>query len=185
MDTHYEQLDSIPLAVDCIIFGFNENQLELLLIHRGFEPQKGRWSLMGGFVKKDEDLDDAASRVLEQLTGLNDIYMEQVSTFGKVSRDPGGRVVSVTYYALIRKDHYDHELVKKHRAKWFPLNSLPEMIFDHEEMAKKALEKLREKVRTRPIGFNLIPQKFTLPMLQSLYEAILEETLDKRNFRKN
>jgi ADP-ribose pyrophosphatase YjhB (NUDIX family) len=181
---HYENLDLIPLAVDCIIFGFNENQLELLLIHRGFEPQKGSWSLMGGFVQNEEDLDSAASRILKRLTGLDDIYMEQVATFGKVSRDPGGRVVSVAYYALIRKDYYDEGLVGEYNAQWFPLTDLPHLIFDHQEMAKKALGKLRQRIRTGPIGFNLIPEKFTLPILQSLYEAILGGPLDKRNFRK-
>ena len=183
-EQNYGNLKPILLAVDCIIFGFNENQLELLLIHRGLKPKKGKWSLMGGFVEEEEDIDEAASRVLKQLTGLNDIYMEQVSTFGKVHRDPGGRVVSVAYYALIHKEFYDLELIKKHHAQWFPLNNLPELIFDHKEMAKQALQKLRRKVKTEPIGFNLLPEKFTLPMLQALYEAILGEKLDKRNFRK-
>lgn len=180
----YEHLDSIPVAVDCIIFGFNENKLELLLIHRGFEPEKDKWSLMGGFVKKDEDLDHAASRVLKTLTGLENIFMEQVNTYGKVNRDPGGRVMSVTYFALIRKDQYDESLVEKHHAKWFPLDSLPPMIFDHKEMASGAINRLRQKVKTETIGFNLLPEKFTLPQLQALYETILGESIDKRNFRK-
>ncbi|MFY0624886.1 MAG: NUDIX hydrolase [Reichenbachiella sp.] len=180
----YEHLDSIPVAVDCIIFGFNENKLELLLIHRGFEPEKDKWSLMGGFVKEDEDLDRAASRVLKALTGLENIFMEQVKTYGKVNRDPGGRVMSVTYYALIRKDQYDENLVEKHHAKWFPLDSLPSMIFDHKEMASGAINRLRQKVKTETIGFNLLPEKFTLPQLQALYETILGESIDKRNFRK-
>lgn len=180
----YENLELMPLAVDCIIFGFNDNNLELLLIHRGFEPEKDKWSLMGGFVGVDENLDDAASRVLTNLTGLEGLYMEQVNTFGKVDRDPGGRVISVAYYALIRKDQYDEELVKKHNAKWFPLTELPDMIFDHKEMAEAAMVRLRRKVKTESIGFNLLPEKFTLPQLQALYETILGETLDKRNFRK-
>ena len=180
----YENLELMPLAVDCIIFGFNDNNLELLLIHRGFEPEKDKWSLMGGFVGKEENLDDAASRVLTTLTGLEGIYMEQVNTFGKVNRDPGGRVVSVAYYALIRKDQYDETLVEKHNAQWFPLSELPEMVFDHKEMAEAALTRLRRKVKTEATGFNLLPEKFTLPQLQALYEAILDEKLDKRNFRK-
>ena len=180
----YENLDLMPVAVDCIIFGFNENALELLLIHRGFEPERGKWSLMGGFVEDDEDVDAAASRVLGELTGLEDIYMDQVSAFGKANRDPGGRVVSIVYYALIRKDHYDQALVDKHNAQWFPLDNLPEMIFDHHEMTQKALSTLQRKLKTEPVGFNLLPEKFTLPQFQTLYEAILGESLDKRNFRK-
>ncbi|MEM6633117.1 MAG: NUDIX domain-containing protein [Bacteroidota bacterium] len=180
----YNSISCIPVAVDCIIFGFHDNQLELLLIHRGFEPEKGKWSLMGGFVQEEEDLDVAASRVLQQLTGLDDIYMEQVNTFGKVTRDPGGRVISVAYYALIRKATYNKRLVEHNNAQWFSLYDLPEMIFDHLEMVEKAIEKLRQKVKTEPIGFNLLPPKFTLPQLQALYEAILNEPIDKRNFRK-
>ncbi|MGL1886457.1 MAG: NUDIX hydrolase [Reichenbachiella sp.] len=180
----YEDLESIPVAVDCIIYGFNENNLELLLIHRGFEPEKDKWSVMGGFVNKDEDIDAAASRVLKTLTGLENIFMEQVNTFGKVNRDPGGRVISVSYYALIRNDQYDEKLVKKHKAKWFPLNDLPSMIFDHKDMAQMAIKRLQRKVKSEAIGFNLLPEKFTLPQLQTLYEAILGEEIDKRNFRK-
>ena len=180
----YENIDAIPVAVDCIIFGFHDNNLELLLIHRRIEPEKDKWSLMGGFVNKEEDLDVAAARVLKDLTGLTDLYMEQVSAFGKVGRDPGGRVISITYYALIRKDQYDEALVEQHNASWFPLGELPEMIFDHKDMTEAALAKLRRKVKTEPIGFNLLPEKFTLPQLQALYEAILAEPLDKRNFRK-
>ena len=180
----YDNLNLMPLAVDCIIFGFDGEALELLLIHRGFEPERGKWSLMGGFVELAEGLDEAASRILCKLTGLEDIYMEQVSAFGKVDRDPGGRVVSIVYYALIRKDHYNKELVEKHNAQWFPLNNLPAMIFDHKEMAQAALKTLQQKVKIEPIGFNLLPEKFTLPQIQSLYEAILNEPLDKRNFRK-
>ncbi len=181
---HYRDLDLIPLAVDCIIFGFNNNALELLLVHRNIEPKKGKWSLMGGFIKKEEGLHDAAHRILFQLTGLNNIYMEQVETFGDVDRDPGGRVVSVAYYALILKEEYNEKLVEEYNASWFSLNELPEMIFDHKTMVEKALKRLQQKIKTGPIGFNLLPEKFTLPQLQSLYEVILGETLDKRNFRK-
>jgi ADP-ribose pyrophosphatase YjhB (NUDIX family) len=184
-DTHsLQNLEFHPIAVDCIVFGFNDNNLELLLIHRGFEPEKKKWSLMGGFLGMDEDLDGAAARVLKDLTGLEDLYMEQVNTFGKVKRDPGARVLSVAYYALIPKDQYDEELIKRHNAKWFPLNKFPDLIFDHKKMVNYALIRLRRKVKTEAIGFNLLPEKFTLTQLQALYETILGEALDKRNFRK-
>ncbi|GAA4293875.1 NUDIX hydrolase [Aestuariibaculum suncheonense] len=184
MNKTSEQKQQIKLAVDCIIFGFNNNRLELLLIHRGFEPEKGKWSLIGGFVGNDEDLDDAANRVLYDLSGLENIYMEQVRTFGKADRDSSGRVVSTTYSAMILKSEYNEERVGKYDAKWFPLDELPELIFDHDEMVGSAVRRLRRRVRNFPIAFNLLPAKFTLPQLQMLYEGILSETLDKRNFRR-
>nr|WP_255802837.1 NUDIX domain-containing protein [Aestuariibaculum lutulentum] len=179
-----EQKQQIKLAVDCIIFGFNNNRLELLLVHRGFEPEKGKWSLIGGFVGNDEDIDDAANRVLYDLSGLENIYMEQVRTFGKADRDPSGRVVSTTYSAMILKSEYNEERVGKYDAKWFPIEELPELIFDHSEMVGSAIRRLRRRVRNFPIAFNLLPAKFTLPQLQMLYEGILSEQLDKRNFRR-
>lgn len=180
----YIYVDPIPVAVDCIIFGFNENKLELLLIHRGFEPERGKWSLMGGFVRKDEDLNAAASRVLKELTGLENIYMEQLRTFGQVNRDSAERVISVAYFALIRKESYNKKQVEAHNAQWFPMNEIPEMIFDHQQMVNFAMSTLKTKVQNQPIGFNLLSPKFTLVQLQALYEAIFEEKLDKRNFRK-
>lgn len=172
------------VSVDCIIFGFHEGKISLLLLKRNFEPAKGEWSLMGGFVQEDESIDDAARRVLADLTGLTDIYMDQVEAFGSLDRDPGERVISVAYYALINIDDYDRELVKKHNAYWVNLDELPNMIFDHDDMVALALKKLRQKASTRPIGFKLLPEEFTLTTLQNLYEAILGEPLDKRNFRK-
>lgn len=172
------------VSVDCIIFGFHEGKISLLLLKRNFEPAKGEWSLMGGFVQEDESIDDAARRVLADLTGLTDIYMEQVEAFGSLGRDPGERVISVAYYALINIDDYDRELVKKHNAFWVSLDELPEMVFDHDDMVAMALKKLRQKASTRPIGFKLLPEEFTLTTLQNLYEAIYGESLDKRNFRK-
>ena len=138
---------------------------------------------MDGFVDKNEDLDTAASRILEELTGLENVYMEQVQTFGSVNRDPEERVISVVYFALIRSD-YDPESIKIHNAKWHRLNEIPKLVFDHNEMVESALLQLRRKVKIQPIGFNLLPEKFTLPQLQNMYEAILDEELDKRNFRK-
>lgn len=172
------------VSVDCIIFGFHEGKISLLLLKRNFEPAKGEWSLMGGFVQEDESIDDAARRVLADLTGLTDIYMEQVEAFGSLGRDPGERVISVAYYALINIDDYDRELVRKHNAFWVSLDELPEMVFDHDDMVAMALKKLRQKASTRPIGFKLLPEEFTLTTLQNLYEAIYGESLDKRNFRK-
>ncbi len=180
----YKSHDRLLLAVDCIIFGFDGKQMKALLIKRGFEPEKGKWSLMGGFVGKNENVDEAAARVLKQLTGLTDIYMEQLFCFGDTERDSAGRVVSVSYFALINIAEYNEQLTNDHEARWFPLDKIPPLIFDHREMVQKAKERLREKVANHPIGFELLPVKFTLPQLQSLYEGIYEEQLDKRNFTR-
>lgn len=182
--TEYKLHDRILLAVDCIVFGFDGKSLKALLIKRGFEPQSGNWSLMGGFVKKDEAVEAAAFRVLNVLTGLTDIYLEQLHSFGGVSRDPGGRVVSIAYFALIKIDDYSSGLLNEHNAKWFDIKRTPPMIFDHKKMIHMAKEHLRQKVANHPIGFELLPNKFTLPQLQNLYEAVYETTFDKRNFSR-
>ncbi len=182
--TEYKVHDKMLIAVDCIIFGFDGKALKALLVKRGFEPQSGNWSLMGGFVKTDESIDAAAFRILEALTGLNDVYLEQLSSFGDVSRDPGGRVVSIAYYALIKIDDHSAELLHEHNAKWFDIRRIPKAIFDHRKMILMAKEQLRQKVANHPIGFELLPEKFTLPQLQNLYEAIYETTFDKRNFSR-
>ena len=139
---------------------------------------------MGGFVQADENTDDAAKRILNELTGLNNVYMEQVGAFGNVNRDPGERVISIAYYALINADKYDRELVQRHNAHWVNINKLPPLIFDHTHMVEQARKLMKQKASSEPIGFNLLPNLFTLSKLQSLYEAIYGETLDKRNFRK-
>jgi 8-oxo-dGTP diphosphatase len=180
----YKSHQKILVAVDCIIFGFDGTQLKALLIKRGFEPEKGKWSLMGGFVGKQENADEAAIRVLYQLTGMSNIYMEQLHTFTDVNRDAAGRVISIAYFALINIADYSEQLQLEHEAKWFPLDKIPALIFDHKRMVIKAKELLRQKVVNHPIGFELLPSKFTLPQLQSLYEAIYEAPLDKRNFTK-
>ena len=180
----YKNHQKILVAVDCIIFGFDGTHLKALLIRRGFEPEKGRWSLMGGFVGKDENTDEAATRVLYDLTGMKEIYMEQLHAFSDVNRDSAGRVVSIAYFALIDIADYDEQLQREHEAKWFPLNKIPPLIFDHKKMVLKAKEMLRQKVASHPIGFELLPSKFTLPQLQGLYEAIYETPFDKRNFTK-
>lgn len=180
----YKNHQKILVAVDCIIFGFDGEQLKALLIKRGFEPEKGKWSLMGGFVGKNENADEAATRILNQLTGMTNIYMEQLYTFTEVDRDAAGRVVSIAYFALINIADYSEQLQLEHEAKWFPLNRIPPLVFDHKKMVAKAKERLQQKVANHPIGFELLPTKFTLPQLQSLYEAIYETPLDKRNFTK-
>lgn len=182
--TEYKVHDRMLIAVDCIIFGFDGKTLKALLIKRGFEPEAGNWSLMGGFVKKDEAVEAAAFRILETLTGLTDIYLEQLFSFGEVNRDPGGRVVSIAYYALIKIDGHSAELMHEHNAKWFDIKRIPALIFDHKKMILLAKEQLRRKVANHPIGFELLPVKFTLPQLQNLYEAIYETTFDKRNFSR-
>lgn len=170
------------IAVDCIIFGFDGKDLKILLIKRGFEPGLGKWSLMGGFVTARESAEEGASRILEDLTGLANIYMKQLYGFTDVHRDPGARVVSIAYFALIKIDSYSSDLMKLHNASWFDVKKIPSMIFDHKKMIEMAKERLAEKVATHPIGFELLPEKFTLAQLQSLYEAIYETSFDKRNF---
>lgn len=184
MSNYYSSNPQLYVAIDCIIFGFNEGELNLLLLKRNFEPAMGEWSLMGGFVQKNESVDDAAQRVLYELTGLKNVYMEQVGAFGAIDRDPGERVVSVAYYALININEYDKESVQQHNAFWMNINELPTLIFDHPLMVEKARTLMKQKASCEPIGFNLLPKLFTLSQLQSLYEAIYGENIDKRNFRK-
>lgn len=184
MTNYYSKNPKFYISVDCIIFGFSSGELSLLLLKRNFEPARGEWSLMGGFVQENESVDEAAKRVLTELTGLDEVYMEQVGAFGNVHRDPGGRVVSIAYYALVNINEYDRELVRQHNAFWININELPPLIFDHSDMVEKARALMQQKASTKPIGFNLLPSLFTLSQLQSLYEAIYGEPLDKRNFRK-
>jgi 8-oxo-dGTP diphosphatase len=174
------------VAADCIIFGYDivEKEIKLLLIKRSFEPAKGKWSLAGGFVKENESLYDAACRILYMLTGLRDVYMEQSFTYGEIGRDPGARVISTSYTALIKIQDIDRELKEQNGAHWQSISRLPDLIFDHRKMVKKALEELQIQIKIKPIGFALLPERFTLVQLQDLYEAIYQKTIDKRNFRK-
>ena len=181
---YYDIHPKFHLAVDCIIFGFDDGVLSLLLLKRNFEPAKGEWSLMGGFVNEHESVDEAAGRVLTELTGLEHVYMDQIGAFGDLDRDPGERVISIAYYALIDINKHDNELVRAHNAYWVPMDQVPELIFDHNKMVRKALSVMRHKSSDQPIGMKLLPKEFTLSKLQRLYEAILGEPLDKRNFRK-
>jgi ADP-ribose pyrophosphatase YjhB (NUDIX family) len=172
------------VATDCIVFGYDSENLKLLLFQRKIEPFKNEWSLIGTFVHLDESIDDAAQRVLNQTTGLSNIYMEQTKAYGEINRDPGFRCVSIGQYALIRLDDHDKQLVEKYGAKWFALEDLPPLILDHQKMIKDALEILMDKAQKQPLGFELLPKKFTIPQLQRLYESIYRKSIDSRNFRK-
>lgn len=172
------------LAVDCVIFGFDREGLQVLLYPRGFEPSLGKWSLLGGFVKHDETLGDAARRILFNTTGLVNIYQQQVYAFSRPDRDPAGRVISVAYYALIRINQQDTDLAREHGAQWWPVSSLPDLIFDHREMIDKALLRLQERAETELIGPELLGDVFTLTNLKKLYEAIFQRDIDAGNFRK-
>jgi 8-oxo-dGTP diphosphatase len=182
---HTYKYPRAALTVDCVVFGFDEGELKVLLIERGQEPFKGRWALPGGFVQVDETLDEAARRELAEETGLKDVFLEQLYTFGNVDRDPRERVVSVAYYALVKlASHETKAATDAADAKWFPISKTPKLAFDYGDILAAALARLKGKARYQPIGFELLPPKFTLSQLQHLYEALLETLLDKRNFRK-
>ncbi len=184
MIQYYKKHKKNFVAIDCIIFGWDDGQLKLLILKRDFEPAKGENSLIGGFVRENESLDDAARRILYELTGLSDIYLEQLYTYGEVDRDPGERVISVAYFALLKIQDLDQEHVEKHGAHWVHISKLPALIFDHNIMIEKAFKRLRRRAKNEPIGFELLPRKFTLPQLQGLYEEIYQKKFDNRNFRK-
>jgi hypothetical protein len=184
MTQYYQQEDRHFVSVDCIILGFKDSAIHVLITRRKFEPLKGEPSLMGGFVRKNESLDETVSRVVFEYTGIEGVYMEQVGTYGDIGRDTGERVISVVYYALIDMELFDEKLKEKHNAEWLDVNQVGTLIFDHNQFLKDTLKVMRRRTVTRPTGFNLLPEKFTLPQLQSLYEAIYQRPLDKRNFRK-
>jgi 8-oxo-dGTP diphosphatase len=173
------------LAVDVVVFALDEENLQVMLIQRDLIPFEGRWALPGGFVRVDETLAEAARRELQEETGLKDIFLEQLFTFGDLDRDPRERVVTVAYYALVNLAGHDVLASTDARnAAWFPVDDLPKLAFDHEEILQAAHERLKGKVRYQPLGFELLPERFTLRQLQHLYEVILDRELDKRNFRK-
>ena len=184
MTRFYGEHSKVFVSVDCIVFGFDNDKLKLLIGRRQMDPGRGEWSLYGGFVREDESLVEAANRVLYTLTGLKDIYMKQVGAFGAIDRDPGERVITVAYCALINVKDYDDELRKEHGVEWVSINEMPKLYSDHNEMVRKAVTLLRRRISTEPLSFNLLPELFTLTQLQHVYEAILGEEIDKRNFRK-
>ena len=183
--SHCYEYARAALAVDCVVFGLDAERLRVLLIRRALEPCAGKWALPGGHVHIDESLEAAALRELEEETGLRKVFLEQLYTFGAVDRDPSQRVVSVAYYALVNiSDHGVRAATDASQAAWFSVDDTPNLAFDHAEILRVALERLRGKLRYQPIGFELLPKKFTLSQLQRLYELVLERPLDKRNFRK-
>ena len=185
MTSFYGEHSKVWLSVDCIIFGFDEGKLKILIGKRKMDPGRGEWSLYGGFVRSDESVDDAASRTLFELTGLRNLFMRQVGAFGNVDRDPGERVVSIAYYALINVKDYDDILRRAHGLVWMDVNEIPQLYSDHNEMVLKARKMMQQKLATEPVGFRLLPSLFTLTQLQKLYEAVNGVELDKRNFRKH
>jgi ADP-ribose pyrophosphatase YjhB (NUDIX family) len=180
----YKNTDKLLAAVDCIIFGFDGLTLRLLLIHRGFEPEIGKWSLIGGFISKEENAEQAAIRILKKSTGLEGVYLEQLHTFSNPDRDPVERTVSIAYFALIDIHQYEKQITDEYHAEWVPLSKIPKLIFDHRQMVDMAKDRLKYKAALHPILFELLPPKFTLPQLQNLYEGIYGTQLDKRNFSR-
>lgn len=180
----YQQQSRYTVAVDCIVFGFDGDNLKILLIKRGFEPEKGKWSLMGGFIKPDESSGEAASRILKELTGLDGIYQEQLYTFSDPERDVLERTISIAYFALIDIEKYKESLNKSYQADWFPINDFPKLIFDHNEMVAMAKKTLKYKATSHVILFELLPEKFTLPSLQGLFEDVYDTKFDKGNFSR-
>lgn len=173
------------VTVDGVVFGYDEADLKVLLIQRALAPHRGKWALPGGFVNMDEGLEVAARRELQEETGITELYLEQLYTFGEPKRDPRERVISVAYYALVTlTGHALRAATDAANVAWFAVTDLPPLAFDHEQVVDVALRRLKGKVRYEPIGFELLPEKFTLTELQRLYETVLEQPLDKRNFRK-
>lgn len=186
--SHFGELDDqdyfrLALYVDCVIFGFEDNELKVLVIKCNLEEFKGKLSLLGDLVKPDEDIDAASYRILKERTGLNDVYLEQVQTFGKPHRHPAGRVISIAYFSLVNIKNHELKLADN-ELHWHPVNDISEMAFDHKEILQSCMDQLREKIEDHPLVFNLLPIKFSLRELQCLYEAILTIKLDRRNFRK-
>jgi 8-oxo-dGTP diphosphatase len=180
----YKNYPQHYVAVDCVILGYLDEEIKLLLYPRSFEPYKGKWSLLGGFVQDNESADEAAARILKQTTGLEQIFLEPVASFSDPNRDPEARVISLAYYALIRIDLHDEERVKENGAFWVSVNKLPNMIFDHQQMFEKSLVKLQQKAGYSLCGSELLPEMFTLIQLRKLYEAIFMREFDPGNFRK-
>ncbi|HSC52421.1 MAG TPA: NUDIX domain-containing protein [Phnomibacter sp.] len=182
--TKYQHQTRLLAAVDCLVFGFDGQHLKILLIKRGFEPMKNQWSLMGGFIQQNESADEAASRILNNLTGLQGVYLEQLRCFADPNRDPIERTISICYFALIDINRYEKQLTDEFHSEWFPLNEMPSLVFDHNDMVELARQNLRYKATLHPILFELLPTKFTLPQLLMLFEDLYGTSLDKRNFSR-
>ena len=187
MTTPIQAYSSFPrfhVGVDCIIFAVNNDRLSVLLVKRDFEPEQGKWSLLGGFVNDNASVDEAAKRVLRELTGIDNVFIRQIGAFGEIDRDPGARVVSVAYFALLNLKEVDEKVVNEYKAEWVDVNDLPQLGFDHPKMIEQALSVMRRKILTDALAFNLLPEYFTLTQLQTLVETVTGKELDKRNFRK-
>lgn len=184
MNITYEQYTQAYVSVDCIVFGFDQGKLKMLLGKRTLNPGKGTWALYGGFVGATETLSETAKRVLTELTGLEDIYMRQVGAYSDIHRDPVSRVISVAYYALINVKDYDEKLRVQHMLEWIDIDMLPELFSDHGTMVQDALKILRQRITSEPLCFSLLPEMFTLTQFQNVFEAIIGREVDKRNFRK-
>jgi len=183
IQSEVESSNKIALSVDCVIFGFDENKLKVLLIRSDLKKYVGKWSLLGDLVRPNEDLDAAAYRILKQRTGLSDVYLEQVHTFGSVNRHPAGRVVTVTYCSLINVQHHKLNILDN-ELHWHDIVNVTDLAFDHQQIFDNCYRRLQKRIQEHPLGFNLLPKKFSLRDLQNLYEAILDTKMDRRNFRK-
>ncbi|MCR5313522.1 MAG: NUDIX domain-containing protein [Bacteroidaceae bacterium] len=183
--TNYSSYPRFFVSVDCVIFGFKDGKLKVLIHKRPYEPGLGEQSLIGGFVQRDENLENAVFRILKEFTGLDNVYIRQLAAFGEVERDPGERVISVVYYVLINFENYKEELTKEHNATWVDVNELPKLCFDHNEMVEKARKELGEDIKNTPVAGKLLPRYFTLTQLQTLHESIQGQLIDKRNFRRS
>ncbi|MBL3658496.1 NUDIX hydrolase [Fulvivirga sediminis] len=178
--------DQMWVAIDCLVFGYDvqEEKLKVLLFKRKVDPFSGQWSLIGGLVNYNEDIYASAERVLKEFTGLEGVFLEQLHTYGKADRDPGGRVISILFWSLIKLDQLFKDTANAHGAKWFDIDELPQMVLDHCQMIENGKEKLRFQAKNAPLGFELLPENFTMPQLLRLYQAIYDQQLDDRNFRK-
>jgi len=183
IQSEVKHINRIALSVDCVIFGFDENKLKVLLIRSDLKKFQGKWSLLGDLVDPKEELDAAANRILKQRTGLDDVYLEQVKTFGGIDRHPAGRVVTVAYYSLINIQHHKLKILDN-ELHWHDVNDITELAFDHKDILDCSYEQLQRRVREHPLAFSLLPKKFSLRELQNVYEAILDTKMDRRNFRK-
>lgn len=184
MTQFYNEYSKVFVSVDCIIFGFDGSNLQVLIGKRQMDPGRGEWSLYGGFVGTNESLEVAANRVILELTGMKGLYIRQVGAFGKVDRDPGERVISVAYCALINVVDYDDRLRVEHGLEWVSLKELPQLYSDHNTMINNAISQIRRRINHEPLSFKLLPELFTLTQLQHVFEAVMGEEIDKRNFRK-